>query len=195
MDNLDESFRILRVTLETRFTEPAVIVVTSALKSDGAAFVASGLARAFAESGAPTLFVGAADGNGAHHVAGARPALQCPNLDVVPLASAASLTELRSRYRAIVVDAKPVPADANACEFARRADGVLLAVKLGRRPEAADREVMRLLNSFGCDVVGVVPTRGTLPEPFRTAAERELVDRHDYETKLRLTTRQVEVAR
>jgi hypothetical protein len=66
----------------------------------------------------------------------------------------------------VVVDAPPIPNSGLALELAESADGVLLAVRLGRRPEAADIELRRLLGEISTRVLGVVPTHARRRRDF-----------------------------
>ena len=67
------------------------------------------------------------------------------------------LADMRTAYDIIIVDAPPVPGSSAALELARAADGVLLAVKSGRRETVDDKETVRLL--AGRRLLGVVTTR------------------------------------
>jgi Mrp family chromosome partitioning ATPase len=196
MQYLEESFRILRANLEARYAGQALVSITSARRNDGCSYVAAGLARAFAEAGRSTLLIAASgERTGAAPLDGV---VRNANLDTWSFALPsgadpaardveARLPEFRARYRAIVVDCAPVVEDAAACEFARRADAVLLAVRLGRRIVPADREAMRLLEAFGSNVVGVVPTRGRALAAPQAAPERRRAEIVEYEPKPRVT--------
>ncbi len=196
MYQLEESFRILRVTVESRRPQAAVIAVGSAVPGDGTTFVACGLARAYAEDGRSTLLVGATStvtiaeelgirmpqAYSAQNASVARVARE-PNLDVAYLPPAnghpggkaqtrALLRELRSEYDVIVVDVESIPASGHALELARAADSVLVAVRLGRKPAKADRQ---LAAELGDAILGVVPTKphrrpvGSDTEPIRSS--------------------------
>jgi Mrp family chromosome partitioning ATPase len=182
MNNLEESFRILRASLEVKFSGSAVFTVTSADHNDGAGYVAAGLARAFAEAGESALLVSASreEASSAHALAqssrgestplGATvqdaefPTLQIVAPSKLNEAPASrnlkeTLSEMREKFRVIVVAVDPLHGSASSFEYARESDGILLAVRLGRSPQSADQELLRALNACGTETIGVVPTR------------------------------------
>ena len=68
------------------------------------------------------------------------------------------VAKLRETYAVIVVDAEPMPISTVAYELAREADGVLVAIRLGRKPAPEDRTTMKLLEDCNAKVLGMVPT-------------------------------------
>jgi polysaccharide biosynthesis transport protein len=185
MRPLEENFRILRVRVEAQAALPALLVVSGAKRNDGATFVACGLARAFAEAGQRTLLV---DANTAHpgvaqelDVAPLRPGRghtdlgarngEIPRLSIASLVSPADggtfgeanlegvLEEMRSTYSVTIIDAPALPSSSTALQLAHAADGLLLAIRLGRRPDRADHELKRLLGQETPRLLGIVPTR------------------------------------
>ena len=183
MQTLEENFRILRVRVAGDVQAPAVIVVSAALPGDGATFVACGLARAFAEAGQHTVLVDANAANpgvaaelGLSPIAPVRGSdLHARNGEIARLSVAslvgtagapqtgsvsALLDAMRARFAVTVIDAGALPSSAAALELARSADGVVLALKLGRRPSGADLEVRRVSEGRGgFSLLGIVPTR------------------------------------
>jgi succinoglycan biosynthesis transport protein ExoP len=166
MNGLNEGFRILRVRVADQVGMPTIVVVTSALSNDGATYVACGLARACAEFEHRTLLVDA-HGNEAG-------AIDFLNGTETPLLSVrglfresasdnvdAALRKLRDEFDIIVVDAPPVPNSSLALSLARAADGVIFAVRLGRKQTPADEEMVRVL--AGRQILGVVPNRASRP--------------------------------
>jgi polysaccharide biosynthesis transport protein len=169
MTGLNEGFRILRVRVADQVPMPAIVVVTSALSNDGATYVACGLARACAEFEHRTLLVDA-HGNEAG-------AIDFLNGTETPLLSvrglfresanenvAEALRKLRADYDVIVVDAPPVPNSSLALSLAGAADGVIFAVRLGRKQTPADEEMVRVLADRR--ILGVVPNRASRPVPM-----------------------------
>ena len=187
MRQLEESFRILRLRVEDQAPIPSVVVVTSAQRGDGTTYVAGGLARAFAEFRHRTLLIdahgaesGAVDHFRGEHVARLSVAAMFtndPNDNVVK-----TLADLRAQYDVVIVDAPPVPGSSLALSLARAADGVLIAVRIGRRKSGADTEMMHLLAERR--ILGVVPTgrlsrpetpvHGALPQPVAGMIRRLL---------------------
>jgi Mrp family chromosome partitioning ATPase len=201
MQPLEETFRILRVRVEAQAAPPAVLVVSAAKRHDGTTYVACGLARAFAESGKRTLLVDANTPNPgvARQLATAQPRPgrrlvelgaheEIPRLTVSSLIRPADegpvgegslqsvLDEMRSAYAVTVIDAPPLPASSIALQLAHAANGLLLAVRTGRKTDRADEEVKRLLGKTA-PLLGIVPTqaratRGGLVLPFTPALRR-----------------------
>ena len=78
----------------------------------------------------------------------------------------------------LVVDAPPVPNSSLALSLAGASDGVIFAVRLGRKQTPADEEMVRVL--AGHRILGVVPNRASklVPAvrdtlPLREAGSRE----------------------
>jgi hypothetical protein len=78
-------------------------------------------------------------------------------------------------------------------QFARAADGVLIAIRFGRSPLPADRELVRLLDDSGVETIGVVPTRGRRSAAVVRGGSTTIVP-VEYDGSSRLATRKVEVA-
>jgi Mrp family chromosome partitioning ATPase len=187
MDISEEQFRLLRLRVQNDVDVPAFVVVGSALRRDGATYVACGLARAFAEAGYNTLLLdanardsGIADELGFSIQAGAaKPERVERNLSVASLfkdeervVTDAELTEMiagvRWRYAMTIVDVPAIPGSGSALQLAQAADGVLVAVRLGRRPCEADRELKRLLEretGTRKRFTGIVPTHAVTRKP------------------------------
>jgi Mrp family chromosome partitioning ATPase len=174
-----QSFETLRVRVEARIPLPALVVLSAAHRGDGTTSVACGLARAFAAGGARTLLVDANAGNaavaaelgveplpalsGGAFDLGARNG-EVPRLSLATLSAEAArepnldalLRDARDRFAVTIVDAAPLPASSAALRLARRADAIVFAVRLGRRPSPDDREATDLA---GDRLIGIVPTR------------------------------------
>jgi Mrp family chromosome partitioning ATPase len=171
-----EEFLMLRVTIEAQIQVPAQVVVTSATPSDGATYVALGLARAFAANGRRTALIDAANTQDApsaspESATGLRSVELARNLHVMTLGKTAlpagagspkaveSLLEtVRTHYDVAIIDAGPVLSSSAALEMARVASGVLLSVRLGRPARFADGEIMPALARVGARVLGVATT-------------------------------------
>jgi Mrp family chromosome partitioning ATPase len=210
MRPLEENFRILRVRVEAQTKFPALVVVTSAKRSDGVTFVACGLARAFAENGQRTLLV---DANTAHPGVARELALDSirpgrtttelsPQNGEIPRLSVASLVtpgeggivgdgrledlfeEMRKTYAVTVVDAATLPTSSTALQLAHAADGVLFAVRLGRRVDAADYELRRVATDQSARVIGVVPTKAKVRREARARAAMPIAAPSDARPRL-----------
>jgi Mrp family chromosome partitioning ATPase len=184
MRPLDENFRILRVRVQHAAGLPALVVVSAAMDADRGTLVACGLARAFAEAGIDTLLLDARSSRSeiAQELElGVPPSPQMPrkignNLTIAALFEREErlltdskmgeiFEEVRGRYAVTVVDAPAIPGSGAALQLARLADGLLLAVRLGRRQSAEDLETVQLL--AGTTITGIVPTRAASAESGR----------------------------
>jgi Mrp family chromosome partitioning ATPase len=163
MDNVSQGFDFLRISVEGRLSTPAVITVTSARSDDGASLVASGLADSFADAGQRTMLVSASSRpvgviNGNPNLAKTTAAKLVAENGGTPSALARGLQHLRAEYAVVVVDADALPSSPLAYELARKADGVVVAIRLGRKPGKEDRTTLQLLQNSGCNVLGIAPT-------------------------------------
>jgi len=67
-----------------------------------------------------------------------------------------AITELRTKYKFIVIDSPPVMAATDAVILSVQTDGVLLVVRSGETPKEAFTRTRDLLNSVKCRILGVV---------------------------------------
>src|SRR4030081_1554163 len=67
-----------------------------------------------------------------------------------------AITELRSRYKFIVIDSPPVMAATDAVILSVQTDGVLLVVRSGETPKVAFTRTRDLLATVKCHILGVV---------------------------------------
>ena len=67
-----------------------------------------------------------------------------------------AITELRTKYKFIVIDSPPVMAATDAVIVSVQTDGVLLVVRSGETPKEAFTRTRDLLNSVKCHILGVV---------------------------------------
>jgi Mrp family chromosome partitioning ATPase len=68
----------------------------------------------------------------------------------------AFIAELKEKYDVVVVQAGPIPSDSAALQFAKVADGVVLAFKMGRKPSRSDRDTLTKLERVSANILGVV---------------------------------------
>jgi Mrp family chromosome partitioning ATPase len=186
-------FGQLRARLEATFSDPALIVVTSAEREDGKTASAFGLAQALAEADLRVLFI---DANAAAPVL---PRFHIPALGVQPDYSKISryakpvagqrflgisfaderldvgmsmdkvksvAFDLRSHFDFVVVDTSPLLQSDLAVLFAAIADGTFLAVRLGRLPSPADKETMKTLSRVGANVLGALTVSQSMIKDF-----------------------------
>ena len=67
-----------------------------------------------------------------------------------------AITELRTKFKFIVIDSPPIMAATDAVILSVQADGVLLVVRSGETPKEAFTRTRDLLNSVKCRILGVV---------------------------------------
>src|SRR5215813_9641062 len=67
-----------------------------------------------------------------------------------------AVTELRGKYKFIVIDSPPIMAATDAVILSVQADGVLLVVRSGETPKEAFTRTRDLLTSVKCRILGVV---------------------------------------
>jgi receptor protein-tyrosine kinase len=185
-DSLDPGLIVIRTTLEATLTAPFSVAVTSASTDDGKTGTAVGIARAFAESGYRTAIVdanpdspdvGRTLGVGSlgtprslEAAAHLRVTSAAPNLDAASIADAgllqatsssalrAFVAELRGLYAVTVWDTGSLFGDALSIQCATACDGVLVAVRHGRRVLPDDARVVATLEQVGANVLGIVLT-------------------------------------
>jgi len=167
-------FMMIRTSIEAELPAPGVLIVSSALGSDGKSGVAAGIARSLASAGYATLAVDAG-GAGLHGTSvetaiervgdsARRLAAGCDYIALAPdHARAASATAIRTLYDAMrarydyaVVDAAVIGNGGLA--LSRPADGVVLAVRQGRAVTDADRDAVQLFERLHVRFLGVIAT-------------------------------------
>jgi Mrp family chromosome partitioning ATPase len=182
MKSVDESFRFLCVRVQHGAVLPSFVAVGSAVRGDGTTYVACGLAQAFAEAGHETLLLDAnpRDSNVARELhipsvaKSTKPERIRKNLSVASLFGnderlfedeelQSTVARVRAQYAMTIVDVSAIPGSGAALQIARAADGLLIAVRLGRRRDPADQEMKLLIQAGGLlgdkTVSGIVPTR------------------------------------
>jgi Mrp family chromosome partitioning ATPase len=191
MKPVEESFRYLRVRVQHDAFLPAVLAIGSAERGDGTTFVACGLAQAFAEAGRETLILDAnprASGISAelglvNPIGSTEPVRVAKHLSVASFFDGDErlfeddeltemLTRMRSEFAVTIIDVPVIPGSGAALQITRVVEGLLIAVRLGRRPTHADHELKVLMQPGGLLgdklISGIVPTRA--------AARRALAD-------------------
>jgi Mrp family chromosome partitioning ATPase len=182
----------LRATLEATLPRPGTLVVSSPRPGDGATQLACNLAQAFAAGDLRTLLLAAnpcleetalALGSNmlpllkdAVEVRRQRTARVAEQLEALALTEriyrssariAPLFTAFRERYDVVVVAASEILE--GALDLARRADGVLLAVRHKRLPRREDGETVATLRRVGVQLLGIVTTdyRSRAPQTSR----------------------------
>jgi receptor protein-tyrosine kinase len=196
-----QQFGQLRARIEATFSEPALIVVTSAARGDGKTATAFGLAESLAQAEHRVLFVDANYESPTlpriHRIANlaARPDLSKMSRFSHPVAGhrfeglsladerletgmsmdkvKAAAFDLRAHFDFVIVDTCALLRSDLAVLFSTIADGTLLTLRLGRLPSSADETVMKTLRRVGATTLGVLTIR---PNTIRTfASQREQV--------------------
>jgi len=169
MDMLEDRFNLLRITVEAMSEPRAVLMIGGGCERDGADVVALGLARAFAGTGAR---VGLISADVAHRSDRAE-------IAAVPLMSVQGLSSVRLSEKFaklcaefdVVLFAIPALFERSfEAELARRCDGVVLTIELGRRIAARDKEIAATLERLAVRCFGVVTTKPDLRRRSSTVA-------------------------
>ena len=183
LNRAHEHFSALRVILEARIPNPAVITVGSATAGDGTEFVAFGIADSLAAAGYRTLFLRNASESAASN-AGLRLAedLHTPRMlgsnglftmDAIDerISSSTSreaigstLKRLRAEYGYVIVDAGILSQREISGVLAGLSDGTLLALRKGRSRTIADKALAVMIDSL--NVLGVVSTSRSSLDAF-----------------------------
>src|SRR5260370_24179559 len=165
MEWLKEKFRIVRIRVESQTALPAIVAVSAAMSGDGTTYVAAGLARAFAEAGHRTLLL---EANSARPgvaesleirpipptctVAGLHARPEVPGLWVSALRGGPAdrtmrdlTTRMRNELAVTLIDAAAIPTSSTALQLSHVADALLVALRTGRRPFAADQDLLLLI--------------------------------------------------
>jgi len=162
--------QLLRSRVEAELKKPAVVLVTSAHAGDGKSLTANSLATCFAKSGHRTALV---NGNwsGAGNEAAAYPSPATGSfalLELPPESDSAVSREglenfvntVRHDYDYAIVDAGPYLNSNSAMALTQLVDGILLTVRVGRASSDEDEMMVRMVEHFRGNVVGVVAADG-----------------------------------
>jgi len=148
--------KLLRARIEAELGAPAVVMVTSACVGDGKSLTAYSLAESLAACGHSVALV----------------SRSCEELQQVAIVEMSlngkyapsreplkSFVEgLRREYDFTIIDAETFAASSAVVALANLADGILLAVRIGRAPTANDEVLVEMIERSGGRIVGVVAT-------------------------------------
>ncbi|HMD03496.1 MAG TPA: hypothetical protein VKG44_11085 [Candidatus Baltobacteraceae bacterium] len=176
--------QLLRSRVEAELKKPAVVLVTSARHGDGKSFTANSLAASFAKSGHRTALVsenrnGAEDGETTKverpaHGHFARVHLPPESDNAISREGlTAFVNAMRSGYDYTVVDAGSFFSN-SAMALTRLVDGILLTVRVGRPSSDEDEMMVRVIEAFRGNVVGVVATDAAAIADFERNRSEEL---------------------
>ncbi|MGP6158108.1 MAG: hypothetical protein ACLPYS_11505 [Vulcanimicrobiaceae bacterium] len=180
MKNSDivERLGTTRARIEAAVKGPSVLVVTSALETDGSSVLASALAESLVRARHSVLLVcGDGSDDERRKAAGRVPSfvprrdhngmkatgLAPAGLSVIGMKEACSLDAARAefaayreQYKFTIIDSPAAAGDGSACALANAADFVLVAFEEGRAARTEDRELVDTLKSTGAKILGVV---------------------------------------
>jgi Mrp family chromosome partitioning ATPase len=175
---LTAQLQLLCVHIESKLDGPSVIVVASAEDGDGKSFLAHSLADAFARAGHRTALLDATDSRtgdlerlalAGDHAKPDRPVILSNHQGETGISADAIanfVASARASFDYVIVETPTLASDAVAMKYARLADGVLLAVCVGRRPTDNDMLVAAMLEKAKTNVLGVVATTEPAIEAF-----------------------------
>ncbi len=164
MANTDQSFQSLRVVLDAKLPNTAMVVVSSACGEDGQAELACGLARAFSDSGRKTALISLYSTGDARS--------RCmTDLDLrtfsghffqaplTPIELDSLVADVRAEHEVVMVASPPIITESASLHLCHIADGVLLAVRLGRKVTADDENTVTQLQRVAATLLGVIAVR------------------------------------
>jgi Mrp family chromosome partitioning ATPase len=166
MTSNDSSFRSLRIMLEAQLPSRALIVASSALDGDGQDELAHGVAHAFADSGKRTAFISVYNGGGKPQRHLGR---RCAHLTRIGVSIGGRndlkpvIANARENHDFVIIAGPPVASYSGSLDLCRLADGVLLAVRLGRKVTDADQRTAGQLKLVAANVLGVIAMRPPVP--------------------------------
>jgi Mrp family chromosome partitioning ATPase len=161
MANNDQSCQSLRVLLDAMLPPSAMVVVSSAGGEDGQAELACGLAHAFRESGRKTALISLYGKGDAQPscITDVDPRIFSGSLFQAPLTPIeldSLIADVRAEHEVVIVACPPVVTESASLHLCRIADGVLLAVRLGRKVTADDEYAVTQLQRVAATLLGVV---------------------------------------
>jgi Mrp family chromosome partitioning ATPase len=195
-----QQFGQLRARMEAMFSEPAVIVITSACSRDGKTLTAVGLSRSLANAGHRVVMIDASvDAPFLPQIH--RPPLLAGRIELANLSlyakpvagqrfkgisladerleSGVSLDQIRTavfdmraHFDFVIVDTAPLLDSDLAVLFSTIADGILLTLRLGRTPTGADTQVVKTLGRLGANVLGALTVTPSVIRDFSAQRER-----------------------
>jgi hypothetical protein len=174
--SIEDTLQSLRVLIEAQVKIPALLLVSAATNSDCSDAVAQYLADAFGGTGKSTLLVDTSRSRGEKRTE--EGAATFDLVKAVPTRDFhAKLDVLRAGREITILHAAPLLAQPYGLELARLADGVLIAVRLGRAIRREDEHTRRTLEQLGARVLGIIQTSASIakrrPEKIAAVAEVE----------------------
>ena len=165
-DSIESSagqIELLRARVERQVRKPAIVVITSAKQGDGKSLTAFLLAKSLAKAGRRTALVGTPHGSSnedafisSHDFRDLLVRVQLPKEFHSTEASAEYLSLLRAAYEFTIIDSGLLLTDTVTMALAENADGLLLAVRLGRAPSDDDDLTIQLIEQFDCPIIGLI---------------------------------------
>ncbi len=162
----DSPLQSLRVVLDARLPNSAMMVVSSACAGDRQAELAYGLARAFAAAGRATAALNLCDDSYGSEPGDVSDDVELRAFGGTCVKAPGTTRELnslvanvRAEHEIFIVACPPIPADSTSLELCRLASGVLLAVQLGRKATPQDEETVTQLRRVSATLLGVIAMR------------------------------------
>jgi Mrp family chromosome partitioning ATPase len=188
-----QQFGQLRARLQATFSEPALIVITSATRGDGKTATAYGLAESLADANLRVLLVDAnpdapvlpryhtPPGPGQPDFARlSRYAKPVANQRFLGISLAddrlemgtsmdqirAAAVDMRAHFDFVIIDTAPLLNSDLAVLFAAISEGTFLALRLGRLPSEADAVTVKTLSHVGASALGVLTVTPSMIKKF-----------------------------
>lgn len=161
--------KLLRARIDSEIAKPAVILVTSAERDDGASLTAATIAGAFADTGVRTVLFNATSNvqrsrrNDAH-VNVCKPEVLHSRERLVEF-----VTTLRSSYEITIIEAPSIMENDAANALIAIADAALISIRVGRVAGDGDTLISRILERTEDCLLGIVTTDPDAIDEFEAA--------------------------
>ncbi len=166
LNNNDSSLQSLRVVLDARLPNSAMIVVSSACAGDRQVELAYGLARAFTAAGRRTAALNLCEDAYGSEPGDASDDVELRSFGGTFVKAPGTTRELnslvanvRAEHEIFIVACPAVPTDSTTLELCRLASGVLLAVRLGRKATPQDEDTVTQLQRVSATILGIIAMR------------------------------------
>jgi len=176
----EQSLQIVRVVLNSMLPRAAMIIVSSASEQDGQFELACGLAQAFCDAGRKTALIDLHNSDADASQGVALAGLSMGNVSVLraprgPVDIEAFIAKIRAEQDVSIVASPPIVANSSSLDLCRISDGVVLAVRLGRKVTADDENTVTQLQRVGANLLGLIATSSETRshvEPSKTLEAR-----------------------
>lgn len=174
MQTLTEQFRLFRIAINAKFAMNAplkggrIMTVVSSFPDDGRSFIASGLAKSYAQSGMKAALIDQAstpsfdavtENVNAFTLDSGVVKMRFPETDVDRSHDRSTfVNKLRQDFDVVIIAASIVHPSEETLAFIAASSGVVIAVQHGRKFVKQDAELIEMLRKLDVPILGTVPT-------------------------------------